>query len=341
MKKLKLFVIPVLCAFMFSSCSSLFGVTSTLPSGESYKSVFEDEEETEDDEEFDETDETDEDTDYVYGKFPDAPWKIKDTVIYDEDDITVTAKELLSYNGKESYYTLSTWVENNSTHNIKLKMTQLFVNDIEYRLEYFDTISVPAGTNNTFYSLVNLKDLESLNISDIGSIDIKFKAFNDNDAVQFETDLVNIKTNFYGETETPFLEGSTLVADDGNLVASVKIVETEEVNFLEVFAMNNTDKNMRVITPNLTFGEGCLDTGIRFDILPHKGITLLYDLNNPMILSANNNIFPDGIDISFGYRLSKKNEYDYESPTAHVDITVEQKPILDIYGDDFGDEEEE
>lgn len=337
MKKLKLFVIPVLCTFMFSSCSDLLGATSTFPSGESYKSVFEDEEE---DEEEEETEETSDDSDYKYGKLPEAPWKIKDTVIYDEDDITITAKELVTYNGKGSYYTLVCWIENKSNHNITLTMTQLFVNDIEYRTELPETVSIPAGTNNTYYSFIKLNDLENLTIDDIGSLDIKFQALNDNGATQFETDLINIKTNFFGETETPFLKGSTIIADGEYLLASVKIVETEDANFLQVFAMNNADKSMRIITPTLVFGNGNLDTCIRFDILPHKGITLLYDLNNPVILDANNNVFPDGVDISFAYRLNKTSDYDWESPVGHIDITVDQKPILDVYGDDLGEEEE-
>ncbi|MCR5804806.1 MAG: hypothetical protein K6G47_11150 [Clostridia bacterium] len=334
MKKLRLFVIPVLCAFMISSCSALFEPNTTWPSGEEYKSVYETEETEE------ETEETMDNKDYSYGAFPEAPWKIKDTLIYDQDNISITAKELMTYNGKASYYALALWVENNSTHNITLTMTQMFVNDIEYRLELPEQLYIPANTKETYYGLVNLDDLSTLNITDIGTIDVKFEALNDNEAVQFETDLVTIKTNFFGETETPSLIGGTVVADSELLVASIKIVETEEANFLEVFAMNNSDKNMRVITPTLSFGDGNLDTGIRFDILPHKGITLLYDLNNPLILQSNNYVFPDSVDISFAYRLSKTSDYDWVSPTGHLDVTVEQKPMLDIYGDAFGEEEE-
>lgn len=334
MKKIKLFVIPVLCAFMISSCSALFDINSTWPSGEEYKSVY-DTEETEE-----ETDETMDNKDYRYGTFPEAPWKIKDTVVYDQDKVTITAKELVTYNGKTSYYALALWVENNSTHNINLTMTQMFVNDIEYRLEIPEHLYVPANSKDIYYGLINLNDLASLNITDIGTIDVKFQALNDNEAIQFDTDLVTIKTNFFAETETPFLQDSLIVADDGYLLASVKIVETEQANFLQIFAMNNSDKNMRVITPTLIFGSGNLDTGIRFDVLPHKGITLIYDLNNPIILQSNNNVFPDGIDISFAYRFSKKSEYDGISPTSHIDITVEQKPMLDIYGDVFGEDEE-
>ena len=334
MKKLRLLVIPVLCAFMISSCSTLFEINDTWPSGEEYKSVYETEETEE------ETDETMDNKDYVYGAFPEAPWSIKETVVYDQDKITITAKELMTYNGKASYYTLALWVENNSTHNINLTMTQMFVNDIEYRLELPEQLYIPANSKETYYGLINYDNLTSLNITDIGTIDVKFQALNDNEAVQFDTDLVTIKTNYFGETETPFLQGSTIIADDEYLLASVKIVETDEANFLEIFAMNNSDKNMRVITPTLVFGNGNLDTGIRFDVLPHKGITLIYDLNNPLILQSNRNVFPDGIDISFAYRFSKKSEYDWVSPTGHIDITVEQKPMLSIYGDAFGEDEE-
>ncbi len=334
MKKLRLFVIPVLCTFMISSCSSLLETNKTWPSGEEYKSVYESEETEE------ETEETQDNKDYKYGAFPEAPWKIKDTVVYDQDNIIITAKELMTYNGKDSYYALALWVENNSTHNITLTMTQMFVNDIEYRLELPEQLFIPSNSKESYYGLINLENLESLNITDIGTIDVKFQALNDNEAIQFETDLVTIKTNYFGETETPFLVGGTVIADSELLVASVKIVETEEANFLEIFAMNNSDKNMRVITPTLVFGEGHLDTGIRFDVLPHKGITLLYDLNNPLILQSNNNVFADSIDISFGYRLSKTSDYDWVSPTGHLDVTVEQKPMLDIYGDAFGEEED-
>lgn len=338
MKKLKLLVIPVLCTFMFSSCSAFLNTMETKAVDDVFEEETEEEEDSDDWE--DETEETNDESDYKYGQFPQAPWQIKETVIYDEDNITITAKELLTYNGKQSYYVVSCWVENNSKHNITLTESQLFVNGVDYRMTLPEVVSIPAGSKETYYAMAQADYLSALGITDIGSIDLKLLALNDNNATQFETDLVNIKTNYFGQTEEPYLVGGTVIADNECLLASVKIHETEDANFLEIFALNRSDKNMRVITPTLVFGTGSLPTGIRFDVLPNKAIVLLYDLNTPMIINANGGAFPDGVDISFGYRFLKTSEYDWVSETGHIDITVDQKPYIENMGDSFGEEED-
>ncbi|MCR5617737.1 MAG: hypothetical protein K6F83_05565 [Clostridiales bacterium] len=269
--------------------------------------------------------------------------KIKETVIYDKDNVRITAKDIIRTDKGPDLCAVAFWLENNYSQDLTFFADSFYVNGLEYRYIQ-DSVTVPGNSADVYFVIYSTAYLEAFGITEAQTFDISFTVTNSYNATYADTDLISFKSNYFGETAVPFLKDSIIIAENEDVIVSIKILDEPEYNLLEVFATNKSDRDMRIMTPTLNFGEINLDSAIRFTVPAGKSIDTAYDLNNPMIIESAGDTFPTGVEISFGYRFDAKNELDWISEPVQVEINCTQKAIRDsLAGDhlDDGEDDEE
>ena len=278
------------------------------------------------------------DSSYNPAMFAESPWKIKDTVILDKNNIKITAKDVITYN-KGGYYAVVYWVENYTNNSIFIDTPEIYINTMRYGYETVAPQEVPGNTSTVVFTHLYFPYLEEFGIEQIATIDVKLAALNSNNAVTAESDIVSIGTNYLDEVPQPDLIDGILIADNDVCKVRVKCFEKGDYNLFYFFVTNKTDQIIHVCTPTLNFGSVNLEEGINFGIPPKTSVARCYDFNNPSILQSLGGAPLTGFDISAGYRLANTTICNWMSETVHIDVDLPEKAILEDTSDTMSDDE--
>ena len=148
------------------------------------------------------------------------PVTISETVLLNQDGITITAKELVVDDIWGPGIKLL--VENHSERNVSVSADSLSVNSYMMYCDLFSA-SVAAGkkVNETLW--LSESDLREAGIETIADVMVSFRAY-DSDSYDdlFTTDEIQIKTSAYGTVEQPAMDnGLELFRQDGIRVVAL------------------------------------------------------------------------------------------------------------------------
>ena len=259
-----------------------------------------------------------------------TPLSIEEQVIYDQNDIKITAKSI--HEDAERGYALRLLVENNRSADMQIYCTPI-VNGFNipqgYAVDY-DVIAdlyymADAGTSTEIDVFWYSKELEASGIYNVGEIVLNLSMYDDENAFR-ETGLV-VKTSKYEEIGTILAnEGAEIFNQDGVRICARYV---EESSFwgegLVMYAENNTGKSFLVFDCKSLLVN---DQQIEYQI---NGRTE----DDVWTVSVTDNMKV----ISFIPFHSKKNDADY-----HMDLGEISKIEMEfnIYQNSFiGEEQEE
>lgn len=285
MKKLKTFLVLLICLAMMAGSLVACDSSSSKKSSKKDKKVEKEDDEDEDDDDEDDDDDDDEDEDDDDeddddddDDKPSKPAKpsiddddddpiiidddddddirasdlsIDEQVLYDDGDIVITATGIVY----DDWYgdKLEVLIENNSDVMVTFSCSYMLINNCvnDYIGLYED---VKAGGKTYATLSLNSDDMnEYYGIKNFGQIDLAFKGYDDNYNTVFQTDNITIKTNKFDKMDeaTPF-DGTVLVDEEG-VYAVIKMGEVSDWSTeLLVFVHNDTDKTVYLSTNSLT-----------------------------------------------------------------------------------------
>ena len=129
---------------------------------------------------------------YTSGNYKLAPWTIEKTVIYSDNDVLITAEELiLDYN--EEYVGLVINVGNDRTSDITIGIKAFYINNLLCDFYYDDFLTVGACSTEHQIIDVSIDTLKEFNVNDVSQVSIAVKGYTPNNYELINTDLVERK----------------------------------------------------------------------------------------------------------------------------------------------------
>lgn len=187
---------------------------STIPSDV----VVDDEDEVDSDDEIDADivdDEDEEDEDNNGGSILDIRETIEETVLYDADDIKITAKELTF---EDEWYAggLKVLVENNTNQDLYISTNSVYVNGYMVSASLYCEVSAGKKSNETMYFYE--ADFNRCDIKTIADIEMSFRAY---DTESYEdylvTDLIKVETSAADGFEYKYDDEGTVIFEQGDI----------------------------------------------------------------------------------------------------------------------------
>lgn len=201
---------------------------------------------------------------------------IESQVIYDENDIIVTATGL----NKDDYgmITLSLSVVNNSSRKIILQADDVYVNG--YSTSNIMSETVMPGKKATAEMTLLEKYLLQSKISKIGTIEFRLIFVNPNTfGTLFKSDLIEIHTNQYGtftQKDYDTKASNILLEQDGVTIYQEAFYNADPANYerakLRVFIKNDSDRTVIVQCDDTSINDYMVSEVFSATVLPGKKI---------------------------------------------------------------------
>lgn len=255
------------------------------------------------------------------GSILDIRETIDETVLYDADDVKITAKEL---SFEDDWYagTLSLLIENNTDKDLNISTTSVYVNG--YQVDGWLYAEVSAGKKSnetiTFYD----EDFEMCGITTIADIELSFEAYEvDSYEDYFESSLVKLETSAADGFNYEYNEEGTVIFDEGDIKVVVQDLipanpdEYRDTQLL-VYFYNGSDKKVYLSTQDTSvngfmisaYGYCTLDPG-KHAIIPVSFYTSELEEND----------IDEITDIELSFEIRDDESYDTIAEIGPVTIT--------------------
>ena len=321
---ISLLICIIMLALSFTACSSL-----AKRSGKSSRSRgrYEDDDDEDDEDEDDEGDEDDEDEgdedddDYYEGDdgFSDyssiGAFEIEEQVVYDGNDIKITATGALSDAYSQGIEFL---IENNTDSDVEFYVESLYVNDC-YISSYLDNNRVTAGSKAYSRIYIYYDQLYEYGIKSIGNIDILIDGW---DSATYNSVMyadINLKTNL--KPDKPKLGGDIPVYNkDGLTINASYGTDYYGTKSIILYCENNSKKDIYVSVRSFDINGFSMDGYVWLDLNAGKyGIGTIYIYES----SLDANHIDEIEEIVFSLDIQDASNYMDSVTTDKITIEVE------------------
>ena len=189
---------------------------------------------------------------------PDMP-TIEETVVYDDKNIVITAKEYTrdDFWGSDGIKFL---IENNTEQNITVGTTAVIVNG--YMISDLFVASVAAGKKTNETMTLSTSQLNAAGITIVGEVEIYFHIY-DSDSWDkiVDPDCITIRTSKYDSMDTEADDSGNVLYDADGIKIVGKYVDEDSFwgKSIVLYIENNTDKNFTVRVDDLSVNGFTID----------------------------------------------------------------------------------
>ncbi len=271
----------------------------------------------EDNEDVDVDDEKEDDDDNNGGSILDIRETIEETVLYDANDVKITAKEL-SFEDDWYAATMSVLVENNSDKDLTISTQSMYVNGYKINASLYCDVSAGKKSNETIYFYED--DFERCGIETIATIEISFDAYDDDYNDIFESDLIVLETSAADGFKYEYNDEGTVIFDEGDIKVVVQDLVTDEYGDVDllIYLYNGTDDLIYLSTE---------DTSVNGFMIYSYGSCYL-DADKHAVISVSfyasdleENDIDEITDIELSFEVRDYNSYDTIAEIGPVTIT--------------------
>lgn len=269
----------------------------------------------------DHDDEKKDDKDDYTTSNPGSRETIKETVLYDADDIKITAKNL-SFDDDWYAATIDILIENNSDTDLNFITANVYVNGYHTDAWLYADVNAGKKSNETlcFYE----DDFERCGITTIAEMEFAFEAYDmDTYDDYLETELIKLETSAADGFEYEYnIDGTVLFDDDDIQVLLHDFIPADPANYRDaqvlIYFYNGSDDIMYLSTEDASvngymiyvYGSCSLDPG-KHAIMP---LTIYeYELDE--------NDIDEITDIEVTFELRNYESYDVIAEIGPVSIT--------------------
>lgn len=185
-----------------------------------------------------------------------AKIKINETVLIDDDTLTITALEYL--NEKDTDDTLKLRIENKSESDLYVQMDRAELNGYTVTPYLYESVTAGKKANSSVY--MDNYSLKEAGIEKIGTIKLSFYTTNaDGYTTLQKYEPVVLETNYAGKEDVNNTIGGETLYDENNLVIEAKYFEKDDYDqpYLFFYFENNTDELHTFSLENLSV-NGCM-----------------------------------------------------------------------------------
>lgn len=203
----------------------------------------------------------------VITSFPTKATTIEDQVIYDENNIRITATGL-NMNGDYGPE-IKLLIENNTDENIIVQVKDSSINGCMIRLYMSANVSAGKKINDVLGVYQNY--LDTSGIEEFSSIEVSFHVANDSYETLFDTPVKEIRTDLTEHVQTYDDSGDTVYDEAGIKIVSKGISNSDTGNIsLILYIENNTDDYIGVQANNTSVNGFMVDPMMSSTIFPHE-----------------------------------------------------------------------
>lgn len=202
----------------------------------------------------------------------DSKITIAETILVDEDGITITAKSLETDGlfGPQ----IKLLIENNSGKDLCFQCRNTSING--YMIDGIMSTTVANGKKANASLTFSESDLELCEIKQIADVELNFYIFDKNDWEKYlETDVIQIKTSIADTFEYIYNENGHLVYEGNGLKIIIKgLLENTSIFGPEVvvYIENNSDKDLTVQVRNVSINNFMVTSLFSSDVIKGKRI---------------------------------------------------------------------
>ena len=188
--------------------------------------------------------------DITDGLVQNEPPTIGEVVVYDQDDIRITAKSLETE--LINFARLNMFIENNSDTAVDIKLIRTFVNGFSIQMGLSETFAAGVAIDKAVE--MNMDEFERCGISDIGEIEFFVEVSNpETGEVISVSEKIKIETSRSGLVSRSVPETEEIYSQEGIRVLSMGMVYNEELNMnkFEMYVENYSEQDILVKIRNV------------------------------------------------------------------------------------------
>ncbi len=192
-------------------------------------------------------------------KQEDVSVTIDEEVIFDQNDVVITAKEIVT----DSIWGqgIKVLIENNSSSDVTVSCDALAVNGYMLTDFLYETVTAGQKANSTIYCLSS--ELKNAGISGIGEVDIWFYLLNPDtyERIYEASEPSIIKTSAYDTIDTSLdIGGSEILNQDGIRIVA-KYVDEDSFwgKSVLIYAENNSGRNVSITSDDTSINGYMID----------------------------------------------------------------------------------
>lgn len=189
-----------------------------------------------------------------------AETTIEETVVYDANNIKITAKEYTKDDGMFGGEGIKFLIENNTDKNIRVGVKALIVNN--YMMSDLFAPSVAAGMKTNEVLEFSSTSLEKAGITSVGQVEIYFHIYDDDtwDDID-DPDVIVIKTSNYDKMQdNADTSGNVLFEEEGIKIVG-KFVDEDSFwgTAIVLYIENTSDKNVSIHVDHVSINGFTVD----------------------------------------------------------------------------------